>query len=140
MKGEELEAIVLEHGDGVAEAVGEIAKDEEARAGTLDWLDEGGVVFAEVGEDDLGNAMSGDDAGEIRRATKDGTLGRAAMGVGVVAQDADGAEAEARLATEPRGETGDTVAGADEEGVLLSHLAKGNPKEQAGEETMSPKE
>ena len=61
MKGEEVETVVLEHGDGVAEALGEITEDKEARAGTLDGIDEGGGGFAELDEKDLIDAMGGDD-------------------------------------------------------------------------------
>ena len=140
VEGEELEAVVLEHGDGVAEAVGEIAEDEETGAGALDGLDEGGGVFAKVDENDLRDAMAGDDAGKIGGEAENGALGRTAMGVGFIAQYADGAEAEARFAAEPRGDAGDAVAGADKEGVLLAHFAEREPEEETGEETVCPKE
>jgi hypothetical protein len=62
------------------------------------------------------------------------------VGVVFIAEDADGAKAEASLAPEPWGEAGDAVAGADEEGVLLANLAEGDADEDAREGGVCPEE
>ena len=62
------------------------------------------------------------------------------MGMGFIAKDAHGAKAEAGLALEPWGKAGHAMAGADEEGLLLAHFAKGGPEQQAGQHAIGPEQ